>query len=131
MGPRQQWSLTNPQDAARWVNGFPAGNLRNETVPELVGNWTKTDPQSAEQFLATLPDDAARQTSIHRYVDNIYRDNPIAAANWAVELADENRRNVYIEKIANMWRRSDATAMRERIITTPLPADRQQKYLGE
>lgn len=139
------WAQENPSAALNWVQNLPEGQTRTEALSQLAGQWSRDDPeaaitfaieslpagQSRDQFLATLPEDAARQKSIRRYMDNLYRDKPAAAAEWAVALTDENQRNVYIEKIANMWRRSDLAGTRAWIVTTPLPADRQQKYLGD
>ncbi|MFM2295305.1 MAG: hypothetical protein RLZZ350_1718, partial [Verrucomicrobiota bacterium] len=63
-------------------------------------------------------------------VDQAYRNSPALAAPWSVALADEKQRNNSIEKVFRQWKRSDANAANAWLVTTPLPADRQQKLLG-
>ncbi len=49
------WSRNDPDAAAAWVDGLPAGETRDWVQKNLASQWSSVDPTAAERWLGTLP----------------------------------------------------------------------------
>jgi hypothetical protein len=76
------WGRYQPQQAAKWLVGYPEGAEREEAASNLAYNWAQNDAAAAANFAATLPSGPSRRQALSSAVVVWAEQDIVAASNW-------------------------------------------------
>lgn len=135
----RDWVAKAPHEAADWVSGLPAGNLRadacgdlltawgernpteaaawlsgsglltEETAGTLAGVWAGGDPEKAAAWAETLEDERAQLAARASIAGAWAEKEPQKAAAWVTTLPEKGR-NVAALQVVQAWAERDGAA---------------------
>ena len=106
------WLASDPEAAAAWSTGLPAGSTRERTLLALTKKWAATDPEAASQWFQTLPDDPQRPVLAEAFIGKALVARPDLAAAVLPAIPDETKRARLLQKISTQWLQKDPEGAR-------------------
>jgi hypothetical protein len=100
----------DPQKAAQWALGLPAGDTRERAVAEAVSEWAQKDPVAAGNYLLQFGSSPEFDDARQRYASEVVRRDPEGAMPWALAITDEQQRAIAVQETLRSWARRDAPA---------------------
>lgn len=94
----------NPQQAITWVQGLPAGGLRDEALAGIAAKWAGYDPMATSQWIGALPAGEGRDLAAGQLVTAIAQDDPDSAWIWATSITDPDRRREAAAAALQSWK---------------------------
>lgn len=79
------WTRTDYQAAANWLDSIPAGTVKNISVRAYAETVSHYDAKVAAQWAMTLPDETERDATLHAIHRNLVKKNPADAAAFATQ----------------------------------------------
>ena len=110
----------NPQEAARWVAGLPAGVLLDEGISAITNTWVHADPVEASVWIRSLPAGFSKDRAVGQLINGIRESDPSRALAWAGSIGEEARRNSQMNRVFQSWIETDKTAALEALKTAPM-----------
>ncbi len=74
------WAATDPDAALAAAQSLPA-NLRDKTLPQMIGRWAQNDPAGALKAAESLPEEL-KHKALPQVISNWARTDPEAALAW-------------------------------------------------
>ncbi len=87
------WIGRDPIAASEWLATWPAGNIKDEAVGELVNKIHADDPESAFTWAASMGGND-RFRSMAQALQTLQIKDPLAAANILADMSEEDRRKL-------------------------------------
>ncbi len=106
----QRMARQNPQDAATWANGLPAGETRQRAMAEVIQEWADKDAVAAGQYLQQLGNSPEFDRARQDYAMRVVRNDPEGALAWVQAITDEQRRSEATQEVLGSWMRRDQNA---------------------
>lgn len=110
----------NPQEAARWVAGLPAGDLLDKGISAVASNWVNSDPVEASVWIRSLPAGSPKDRAVGQLIEGIRESDPTSALAWAGSIGEEGRRNSQMNNVFQSWVENDKTVALEALKTAPM-----------
>ncbi|WP_367874838.1 hypothetical protein [Luteolibacter sp. Populi] len=123
-----EWAGKNPEQAAAWIAGLPAGAAAEAGAVSLVQNWSTHDPSAAADWISDLPDGGVKDAAIQPLVASIRQSLPEKAFSWGLSVQDPAKRASIMEDTIREWNTNDAEAVRLAIQNADLDADERAGY---
>lgn len=113
----------SPEDAARWVETLPEGELRGEAMERVAGRYAGKDPEAAAAWAGQFAHQPEAAGMIAQVIANWSSKDPEAALAWMLELPEGGGRNAGMHHAMRQWAKKDLTAAGEYLQTmTESPA---------
>ena len=87
------WIGRDPIAASEWLATWPAGNIKDEAVGQLVNKIYVEDPESALTWAASM-EGPNRLYTMARVLQTLQIKDPIAAANVLSDMSEDDRRKI-------------------------------------
>jgi len=87
------WIGRDPIAASEWLATWPAGNIKDEAVGQLVNKIHADDPESALTWAASMEGND-RFRSMAQVLQTLQIKDPLAAANILADMSEEDRRKI-------------------------------------
>jgi hypothetical protein len=122
-----QMAGKNPEAAAAWANGLPAGETRQRALADAVSRWAESDAVAAGNYLKQLGNSPEVDRAKQDYAQRVVRNDPEGALAWTQAIADKDRRTSATQEVLSSWMRRDATAAQtwSQANGVPLPTPRR------
>jgi hypothetical protein len=111
------------------MNGFPAGNAKDNATSAIARNWARTDVTQASAWLLQLPAGTSKDGAIIAFSNQAYEDDPQAAYQWALSVGDPNKRQGEVYSLLSRWIRSDPTTAGAIVQQSGLSDDQKNQLL--
>jgi len=128
VGIVQRWAQRDPASAASWVAQFPAGDLRDAAIDNLVKLWPSRTEAAA--WLNSLPAGPSRDAGFRAYAEQIAPAYPREAAGWAAAIADPQIQAAQLERIIRAWNDRDFASASRWVQTASLTPSIRQRLLA-
>jgi len=92
VGVVQRWAQAAPENAAKWIEQFPAVPVRGLALQNLVPIWMEKNPESFANWLRGLPSGSLRDESISAYAQTLAPQSFQSAQIWTAAIEDASRR---------------------------------------
>ena len=125
----ESWARVNPKEALNWVTSLPADQRDKEYYNRVLGRWIQYDRNAAAQYLASQPPGPHLDRPIERYTYEVMYQNPADTMPWAQSINDEGRRWRAIERVADAWRKKDAKAFENYVLSGGFNEEQRRKLL--
>jgi hypothetical protein len=106
----QRMARENPQDAASWANGLPAGETRQRAMAEVIQEWAQKDAVAAGTYLQGLGNSPEFDRARQDYARSVVRIDPEAAWPWTEAITDPERRAETQQEVLGSLARRDQEA---------------------
>ena len=103
------WAESNPNDAAAWINGLPAGKQRQIAMDNLAIIWANSQLTDAINWGQSLGDEDERNRALTAVANEAVRVDPQTALQLAVGLPADSQRDDLIRRAAMEWAAGDVT----------------------
>jgi hypothetical protein len=111
----------NPEAAAAWANGLPAGETRQRALADAVSRWAERDAVAAGNYLKQLGNSPEVDRAKQDYAQRVVRNDPEGAIAWTQAIADEERRKAATQEVLGSWMRRDPPAAQTWSQTNGIP----------
>ena len=90
----RQWGQNDPNGAANWLTGLPAGHSRDAAVNSFVGNMAWQYPELAAQWAGRIGDEQMRFNQMENVARSWMNVDENAARAWIAQspLPDERKK---------------------------------------
>ncbi|MFN0125282.1 MAG: hypothetical protein ACKV19_01190 [Verrucomicrobiales bacterium] len=129
-GITMEWGWRDGPAAVQWLDSLGNAETASAYGPAL-GGWTKVDPLAASEYVAAMPPSEGRDHAIGGMVYTNRWEDPAAAILWANEISNADRRNAVLTLAAEAYVRKDPSNAADWLLTSGLPAETQQRLLGD
>lgn len=103
------WLDARPVEAARWVAGLPAGDLRAQVLPPAISLLAGREPQAALRLAGELSGEQ-RATALAAVFAEWSALDPVAAVQEARRLPEPSEQNLALRQALGAWMDRDAPA---------------------
>src|SRR5258708_29387346 len=125
------WAMTDPSAAARWVETFPVGQIREYAMENVAFQWMQSDPAAFMAWVQRLPETADRDSAINAGVGTLVESEPDMAVRWSEAIGNEGTRRYQMERAVRRWLKADRVAARIWISGSSLADEAKQRLLAQ
>jgi len=119
----------DPNSAGAWLEGLPAGSVRERALEQVIKRWGEADPGGAMAWLEKLPDSPGKKTALRKLSDGWAKADPPGAMAYAQTLSQGMDQDNVVNQSLDVWTRANAPAAWEWVKNLP-PSPFREKSLG-
>ncbi|MGI8603423.1 MAG: hypothetical protein ACR2OZ_10540 [Verrucomicrobiales bacterium] len=125
------FAADSPDQAAKWVEGLPSGNVQLEAAAGVVSAWANRDPVATSEWVASLPEGQARDGAAATLAESIAASDPDAAFRWAQSVTNAAARTKALRATIAKWKGIDASSAGRTIEASGLPPGEKAALLDQ
>ena len=91
---------------------FPAGNLRDQEISQIVGAWNNIDSEAVENWALNLPAGTMRDIALKNFAEDIAHSSPEKAARIIELIASPSEQEQALEPLIRSWSESNPQSAR-------------------
>ncbi|MBB5352982.1 hypothetical protein HNR46_003232 [Haloferula luteola] len=115
------WANTNRDEAVRFYETLPTGEMRSNALRGLTNQLASEDPAAAAQFLDQHAADADDRV-YQQFVWNSFRSAPELSANYISRMTDARQQDRMYRRMLEGWMRRDFNAATQWMTSNDLPS---------
>ena len=112
---REVVSSAGIEEAARWSQSLPDGDLKGAALDSVAHSFTNRDPEAAAQWVEQFAGQSFADRAIEEVGDEWAERDPASAVNWLETLSEGRGQNMGLHSAFGEWAQRDPVAAGERI----------------
>jgi len=112
---REVVSSVGIEEAARWSENLPDGDLKGAALDSVAHSFTNRDPEAAAQWVEQFAGQSFADRAIEEVGDEWAERDPASAVNWLETLGEGRGQNMGLHSAFGEWAQRDPVAAGERI----------------
>ena len=127
---REVVSTVGIDEAARWSESLPDGELKGAALDTVAHRYTNRDPESAAQWVEQFAGQSYADRAIEEVGDEWAERDPASAVNWLETLTEGRGQSMGLHSAFGEWAQRDPVAAGERISTMQRSPQRDAAISG-